>query len=198
LPVEDHPRPTENRTGTAGRYSFAPGVGSRRFRLRGSEILEFTFTVIPLLAFVTALVDTGWGIFAKSTMQWAVHEGLRYGITVTGTQASKANSDLTTMVKNDVVNQSLGLLSGKGLSYIHVNFFMLDSASGTLDLVNGDPNGDRSPNIMQVSVDSYPLPALMARIFNYAFADTAPTTISAAAADEIEPSNDPPPMGKAP
>lgn len=203
MPAEDGARPAENRAGTAGRYRLVRGVrsgqsGLRRVGQRGAEILEFTFTVIPLLALVTVLVDVGWGIFAKATLQWAAHQGLRYGITVTGTQAAKANSDLTTMVKSFVQSESLGLLSSSSAAAcIHVNFYGLDS-TGALVNVDSSGTGNYSPNLMQVSVDKYQLPALIPRIYNFAVADTAPTTISVAAADEVEPSNDPPPMGPAP
>src|ERR1019366_8637323 len=92
---------------------------------RGSEMIEFTFALLPLLVMVFVLLDVAWAIFAKSTLAYAVRAGLRVGITTTGTQATAAGSDLTTMVKTAVQNNALGLLTGatglakiKGHSYL--------------------------------------------------------------------------------
>src|ERR1019366_6349516 len=54
---------------------------------RGAEMLEFTLAFLPLLAMTTVLIDIAWGIYAKTTLAYAVHAGLRVGITTTGDQA---------------------------------------------------------------------------------------------------------------
>ena len=48
------------------------GPWRRKARRRGSEALEFTLVIVPLLAITTVLVDTAWAIFAESTLQRAV------------------------------------------------------------------------------------------------------------------------------
>src|ERR1019366_3957064 len=92
---------------------------------RGAEMLEFTLAFLPLLGMTTVLIDVAWGIYAKSTLAYAVRAGLRVGITTTGTQATAAGSDLTTIVKTAVQNNALGPLTGatglakiKGHSYL--------------------------------------------------------------------------------
>lgn len=173
--------------------------GPGRQRRRGTELIEFTFALLPLLAIMFAMVDISWSIFVKATLQYAVHMGLRQGITITGTQATASGLTLTQIVKNTVQAQSLGILQGSnGLSYIHVNFFAVD-ATGALVSADGVPGGNASPNLMQVSVDNYPLPALVPRIYSWAVPpDSSPGLLSAMSADEIEPSNDVPTMGATP
>lgn len=176
--------------------------GLRKRRQRGADLIEFTMVLIPLLAIMFVLIDISWGIFVKATLQYAVRAGLRYGITITATQAKAAsNSDLTTMVKDYVQANSLGTLTGTAnRAYIQVNFFKLDSSTPpNVVSANGDGDGNVSPNIMQVSVVNFPLRALAPRIFSLAIKpDNSASTINAASADQVEPSNDVPPMGAVP
>jgi Flp pilus assembly protein TadG len=175
---------------------------SRARRTRGAELLEFTFIMIPLLAMTFVLLDTAWAVFVKGTLQYAVRAGVRNGITITGTQATAANSDLTTMVKSIVQGKSLGLLRGTtGLAMIKVHYFQppAPGSTGPAVDVSNQPSGNTPLYIMQVSVDNYPLPALLPRIYSYrGTADTSATVLSVKAADLIEPSRDVPPIGVAP
>jgi len=173
----------------------------KKHRQRGADLIEFTFTLLPLLAILFVLVDISWAIFAKSTLMFAVRTGVRQGITITGTQATAANQTLTQMVKATVEAKSLGLLRGTtGLSYIKVNYFAQSSSSSTgVADVSTQSNGNAPGNIMQVSVINYPLPGLTPRIYSWlAKADNSPANLSAISADRIEPSGDVPPIGTAP
>jgi Flp pilus assembly protein TadG len=176
---------------------------SRAFRRRaGAELLEFTFTFLPFLCITFVLLDIAWGVFVKGTLDYAVRAGVRQGITITGTQATAAGSDLTTMVKSIVQQRALGILNGaSGLSKIKVHYYQpppVGSTAAATD-VSTQSNGNTSPNIMQVSVEGYSLRALLPRIFSWKQApDLSPTTIGAVAADVIEPSHDVPPIGVAP
>jgi Flp pilus assembly protein TadG len=174
---------------------------SRAKRTRGAEILEFTLVFAPMMAMVLVLLDIGWVIFAKSTLQYAVRSGVRAGVTITGTQATAAGSDLTTMVKNIVQQKSLGLLRGtSGLSKIKVHYYQppAPGSTGPAVDVSNQPNGNTPLYIMQVSVEGYSLAPLVARLYSFKDVDTSPTTITAIAADLIEPSRDVPPIGVAP
>ena len=176
---------------------------SRRHRRRaGAELLEFTLTFLPFLAMTFVLMDVAWGVFVKGTLQYAVRAGVREGITITGTQATAAGSDLTSMVKSIVQQKSLGILRGAaGLSKIKVRYFQPPDAGSSAAAadVSTQTDGNTPPNIMQVSVEGYPLPALLPRIFSWRqAADTSATSISVVAADIIEPSHDVPPIGVAP
>lgn len=165
-------------------------------------MIEFTYALLPLLVMTFILLDVAWAIFAKSTLAYAVRAGLRVGITTTGTQAAAASSDLTTMVKTAVQSNAVGLLSGAtGLAKIKVHYFLPPAvnSTGAITDVSTLSNGDTPLNIMQVSVVGYSLHPLLPRIFGWRQApDTASTTISAIAADLIEPSRDVPPIGAAP
>ena len=180
---------------------LAAQISPRRKGRRGTELIEFTMVLLPLLSILFVLMDVSWAIFAKSSIMYAVRSGVRYGITITGTEATAASETLTQMVKAQVQANAMGFLNGTtGLSYIQVHYFVQDSTSSTgLTDVSTLSNGNVPGNLMQVSVTNFPLPGLVPRIYNwFTKADTSPSNLSAVSADLIEPSGDIPPIGTAP
>lgn len=173
-------------------------AGSRK----GSEMIEFTLAFLPLIAIMFVLADSAWAIFVKSTLEYAVRAGVRQGITITGTQATAANSNQTAMVKSIVQQNALGLLSGAtGLAKIKVNYFLPPAANSNAAMtdVSTQADGNAGLNVMQVSVQNYTLPSLVPRIFTWkTAADGSAVSVAAVAADLIEPGQDSPPIGAAP
>jgi Flp pilus assembly protein TadG len=186
--------------------TFSPKINQRRrsrfHRRKGAEMLEFTLAFLPMIIMVFVLMDIAWSMFVKSTMQYAVRAGVRKGITITGAQATAAGTCLTDIVKATVQANSLGFLAGaSGLAKIKVNYLQPPPPGSTAAAtdVSTQVNGNQPLNIMQVSVQSYSLKALVPRIFGWKQAvDNSPTIISAASADLIEPSRDSPCIGTAP
>ena len=134
---------------------------------RGAELLEFSLTFLPFV-----LLDVAWAVFVKTTLEYAVRAGLREGITITGTQATAAGSNLTTMVKSIVQARSLGILRGtSGLSKIKVRYFRPPGEGSTAAAadVSGESDGNSPLNIMRVSVEGYTLPALVPRRISLRF-----------------------------
>ncbi len=175
-----------------------PTCAVRRIR-RGSQMVEFTLVLFPLLAFMTVLVDIAWPTIAKATLQRAVREGVRTGITLTANQMT-GSACLTDTVKAVVQNNSLGLLNGStGLSYIKVNYFAVPAPGSTASTTNvsTQSNADASGNIMQVSVQSFPVPPLMPVMgMGSISASSLPVTVYSS--DLIEPNTNPPCVGTAP
>lgn len=201
-----HPHGADRRSGsehtrTVINVRLAAPTDRKRNGRRGSELVEFTLVLLPLLAILFVLVDVSWAIFAKATLLYAVRTGVRTGITITSAQASAANETLTQMVKDTVQSSALGFLRGDtGRSYIQVHYFAQDATSPTgLSDVSAQPNGNYPGNLMQVSVNNYPLPGLAPRIFGwFTPADKSPTVLNVVSADRVEPSGDVPPIGAAP
>lgn len=181
---------------------FSRSRRSRASRTRGSELLEFTLTFLPMMAMILVLLNVAWAVFVKATLQYAVRTGVRTGITITGTQATAAGSDLTSMVKNVVQSRSLGLLKGDaGRARIKVRYFQppAPGSTGPAVDVSSQPNGNTPLYIMQVSVENFSLAAIVPRIYKWNEApDKRATIINAVSADLIEPSRDVPPIGVAP
>jgi Flp pilus assembly protein TadG len=177
-------------------FRAAPRYARRRRRSRGTELIEFTLNFLPFLAMIIVVVDTAWAIFAEATLQQAVRLAVRRGVTLT---ASQVTGNLTDTVKSLVQQNSVGMLNGtSGLSRIKVNYF--DQNNPSVDVSN-QAWGNTPGNIMQVSVQNYPLSPLMARIFSWSSnVDKGATGITVYAADIIEPmaTSSTPPIGPAP
>jgi hypothetical protein len=106
------------------------------------------------------------------------------------------------MVKAAVQRNALGLLPGQaGLDKIKVNYFQppaVGSTAASVD-VSDQSSGNNPLNIMQVSIQGFSLTPLMPRLYGLRTPiDKSATIINAVAADLIEPSRDPPPIGDAP
>ena len=177
------------------------GLIRNKHHQRGSEVVEFALVILPLLAFVTVVLDVGWAIFAKSTLQRAVRIGVTTGITMTASQLQQG-ACLTDTVKGIVQQNSLGLLSGtSGLNAIKVNYLSPPAPSSTAPMadVSTQTGGNSPGNIMQVSVQNFSLVPLLPRIVDWnSGADNAPMTMSVYSAGLIEPSQNLPCMGTAP
>jgi Flp pilus assembly protein TadG len=157
---------------------------------------------MPFLCLLTALISVSWGIFAKSVLQYAVKVAVRDGITVDAVAAGSSN--LTTIVKNLVQQNSFGFL--KNTSLVHVHYYQPPSPGSTgpvtdvSTVTTGSRPGNYPGNIMVVSVDGFSLPPLMVRIFTWSQQDKSSTSITVSSADLIEPidPNDLAPLGTAP
>jgi Flp pilus assembly protein TadG len=162
-------------------------------------MVEFTLVLFPLLAFMTVLVDISWPTIAKASIQRAVRQGVRTGITLTAGQMS-SGACLTETVKSIVQNNSMGLLNGTtGLSYIKVNYFAVPSpgsTAGTTD-VSTQSNADQPGNIMQVSVQGFPVKPLMP-VMGLGSVTASSLAITVYSSDLIEPDTNPPCVGTAP
>jgi Flp pilus assembly protein TadG len=175
----------------------------RRRRSRGAELMEFTLTFLPMLAFVTVIADTAWAIWAKATLQRAARLGVRVGVTLTAAQMNNG-ACLTDTVKGTVQAYSFGLLSGNaGLALIKVNYFQppAPGSNAAATDVSAQANGDQGGNIMQVTIQNFSLVPLMPRITSWTTAaDKNPLIFSVSSADIIEPSGAqaPPCIGAAP
>lgn len=83
---------------------------SRRQRRSGSELLEFTFTFLPFLGFMFVLLNAGWAVYTRSTLQYAVVQGVRYGVTLQQVNGMGITSSVQTVVQNN----SFGRLASCG------------------------------------------------------------------------------------
>ena len=168
-----------------------------RDRRRGSEAVEFTLVLMPLLILVLTLVDTAWAVFAKACLQRAVRIGVRTGVTLTASQMA-SGACLTDTVKGVVQQNALGLLNGSsGLAKLQVRYFQTPApdSTGAVTDVSTQASGNQWGNIMQVSVVNYSLVPLSPRLFPE---DKSPLVITVRAADLIEPNSSPPCIGTAP
>lgn len=118
----------------------------RAVRERGAALVEFALVLIPLLAFVMLIFDVAWAIFAQATIQEAVREGVRVGVTA---KASGSCTTVTCSVQNTVKTYSFGFISNT--SSVQVSYY--SPSGGTLTQVSGS-GADVGGNIIQVTVSA--------------------------------------------
>ncbi len=172
----------------------------RARRCRGSELIEFTFVFLPLMAMLTVTADTAWAIFAKATLQRAVRVAVRQGVTMT--IADTGGGCLTPAVKSVVQANALGLLNGaSGLAKIKVHYYQPPAETSTAAVtdVSTQANGNQGGNILEVTVQNFSLVPLMPRITSWKnAADKNPLIVTVNSADLIEPTRSPACIGTAP
>jgi Flp pilus assembly protein TadG len=140
----------------------------RRNGQRGSQLVEAGFMLVPFLALAFLVLDEGWAIFVKATLQTAVREGTRYA--VTGQSAGS--------IQTVVQQYALGLLSGSQESTLVINCW---------NPVNAQPNpADTTQcgvggNIVEVSVEGYQISPLAPLLRS-----SIPVAVTVSAADLIE------------
>jgi Flp pilus assembly protein TadG len=184
-----------------------PLSAGRRRRSRGSELMEFTLVLLPLLGFIFLLLDVTWSVFVKSTLQQAVRVGARYGVTnpiaADGSSNTPDGACLTESVKARVQESAMGLLKGaSGLSSIKVRYYLppAPNSNDPIVEVSGLTSANAGGNIMVVSVENYSA-ALLVPIVMSGWAQksiTSPLVYTVRSADRIEPSRNPPCAGSSP
>ncbi len=140
----------------------------RRRRERGSETIEAALITLIMFALIFLLMDISLSLFIKSTLQEAVRDGVRFGVTE---QLLSGSSYLNDSIGSVVQSSALGFIAKPGCQ-VTVNYY--DPYGGATTTPGG---GD----ILQVSVQAYqytPLGAIMK--------SAAPVSISVQASDIME------------
>jgi len=115
---------------------------------KGSEIVEFGLVILPLLAFVFLIMDTAWVLFAQSTLQHAVCEGVRYA--VTGQTMAGMGQDAS--IRTVIISDAFGFVTQATSSNIAINYFNPTTLASTQSNAGG--------NVVQIiisGVNVYPL-----------------------------------------
>jgi Flp pilus assembly protein TadG len=174
----------------------AGGRRSRKSHRKGQTLVEFSLMLPFLFAMVFVQLDVAFAIYAEATLLQAVREGVRYGVT----NPNCGTGSVKTCVQQAVVTAANGLLSGSGgndISKISVICYAYNSAkkpSAGLDEVSSSWTSvtyNAGGNVMEVKVNAFSLPLLLPIIYfgKNGGVTNAPVTITAAAADRIEPIN---------
>jgi Flp pilus assembly pilin Flp len=140
----------------------------------GSTLVEFSVTLVPMLALLFLTIDVAWVIFARATLQHAVREGVRFAVTG---QILAGNSCLGPSVQQIVSQNSFGFIPvSQASQYVNVNYYSPTTMAPVLGA--GGPAGG---NVVQVSVSPIGIRA-MAPLWH----GVSPIPISAVASDVME------------
>lgn len=115
---------------------------------KGTEIVEFGLVIIPLLAFILLIVDIAWVLFAQSTLQYAVSEGVRYAVTSQTMSGMGQDASIRTVV----INNAFGFVTSATSSNVAINYY--NPATLAASNVNA---GGNVVEIVVSGVNVYPL-----------------------------------------
>jgi Flp pilus assembly protein TadG len=141
-----------------------------RNREKGSELVEFGLTIVPLMGFIFLIMDLSWMIFAQVTLQSAVREGVRYAITSQTQNGIGQDASIKAVVQSN----AMGFLAGtSGLGKIYINYYNPTTLSSTSSNAGG--------NIVEVGINGFAL-----NPFGPIMRSGSPITITASASDRME------------
>ena len=164
----------------------------QRNRRRGVEIVEFTLVLLPLLGFTFLLLDLGWAVYKRATLQFAVREGCRFAITnrlVALTDANGKSYGMIDSVKSVVQSRAVGFLGSRttdpGWASIQVRFYNPSTPTSALGAPVNCADTTAQPNIggnlVEVSVENY-----QARALAPLLRSAAPLNFTARSSDRME------------
>ncbi len=115
----------------------------------GSQIIELSLVILPLLAIVFLILDASWVIFAKASLQYSVREGVRYAVTSQTISGMGQDDSIKTVVQQ----HAFGFLNNASdLGKIGINYYDPNSLTAT--------NSNAGGNVVEISVDGvsiYPM-----------------------------------------
>ncbi|MEI9975366.1 MAG: TadE/TadG family type IV pilus assembly protein [Ignavibacteriota bacterium] len=135
---------------------------SRRAAQKGSEILEFSLVLLPMLGFLFLILDIAWAVYSRSTLQYAVAQGVRYAVTSQTLNGMGQRASIQTIVQNNAFGRlrtTPGAATGvNGWNNIYVDWYLVNS-NGTLTNEDGVVGGngmqaDGSLPLVEVSVQN--------------------------------------------
>lgn len=140
----------------------------------GSETVEFGLVIVPMLALVFLIMNVGWVIFAKASLQEGVREGVRFGVTG---RVSAGQPGVSSSIRQIVQQYSNGFVTvANAPTKVSVNYLSpqtLTPLSGAGSCAGG--------NVLQVSVSGISVSPLAALLIS-----PTPLILSAISSDVIE------------
>ena len=145
-------------------------------RERGSTLVEFTLTLLPMLALLMLTVDMAWVLFAWASLQESVRAGVRFAITgqtlpgYTGQDAS---------IQTVVQQSSFGFVTAANASTaVQIHYY----SPSTLTEQFG-ANSNLGGNVVEIVVTGIPINPLAPL-----WRSSSPIVLSASSSDVMEPS----------
>ncbi len=139
-------------------------------REEGSNLVEFSLVLLPLLAIIFLIMDSAWMIFAKASLQFAVRQGVRYAVT----SQTMPGMGQDASIKSVVQQNAMGFLSGSaGANEIAITYYN----PTTLVATNSNAGG----NVVQVAVSGVSVKPLAP-----VWRSGSPIVMSALSADVME------------
>ena len=117
----------------------------RKRKQRGSEMMEFTLMLLPVLGFLFLLLDVAWAVYTQSVLQYAVAQGVRYAVTSLTMTGMGQRASIQTVVQQNAfgrLSSNTSAAGTNGWNSIYVDWYLPDGTNedGVVG-GNGEQNG---------------------------------------------------------
>ena len=154
----------------------------RKKRERGSTLVEFSLTILPLLGLLMLTLDVAWVLFAWASIHEAVREGARFAITG---QILNGYPGQDASIQAVVQQHSFGFVNaGNVASVVKIYYY----SPTTMADITSQPNSNAGGNVVKIVVQGISVNPI-APIWR----SSSPLTLSAASSDIMEPTPNGPP-----
>jgi Flp pilus assembly protein TadG len=168
----------------------------RKRKQRGSEPLELTLVLVPMLGFLFLMLDVAWAIYSRATLQYAVAQGVRYAVTSQTMTGLGQKDSIRTVVQQHAFGRLGSGTSAPAWSSIQVHFY-LPNGTDVSSVVGGNGEQNGVYPLVEVSVESISQATFMPTIKMPGLGTVLnPIVMSARAWDRMEasPTTGPPAM----
>ena len=160
-------------------------------RQRGSEMVEFTLVMLPMLGFLFLLLDVAWAVYTRATLQYAVAQGVRYAITSQTMTGLGQKDSIRTVVQGNAFGRLGANSTAPAWSSIQVHFY-LPNGTDVSSVVGGNGEQNGVYPLVEVSVESFSQKTFLPSIKMPGLGTLSPIVMAARSWDRMEAS---PPSG---
>jgi TadE-like protein len=123
-----------------------------RSKEAGSQAVEFSLILLPLLAFVFLIIDVSWICFASASLQHAVQIGVRAAVSGYVPDSAKGKGQ-DAYIRSAVQQNAMGFIGDdpKSLDKIRIDYYSRSNLSKPLGNGSGTNVGG---NVVQVSISN--------------------------------------------
>jgi Flp pilus assembly protein TadG len=140
----------------------------RKASQKGSELLEFTLVLLPMLGFLFLILDIAWAVYSRSTLQYAVAQGVRFAVTSQTVGAMGLRASIQTIVQQNAFGRlgaTAGVATGvNGWNNIYVDWYLVNS-DGSITNVDGVAGGDGMTSTGQLPLVEVSVQNILSKTF---------------------------------
>ena len=155
----------------------------RKKRERGSTLIEFALTILPLLALLMLTLDVAWVIFAWASLHEAVRAGVRQAITG---QIPAGYNGQDAYIQAVVQQHSFGFVNADNVASVVKIYYYSPT---TMTDITSQPNSNAGGNVVKIAIQGIAINP-MAPLWR----SSSPLTLSASSSDVMEPTPNGPPQ----
>jgi Flp pilus assembly protein TadG len=141
--------------------------------------------ILPFLGFMFLILDIAWAVYARSTLQYAVAQGVRYAVTSQTIGAMGQKDSIRTVVQRNAFGKLGADSSASAWSSIQVHFFLPDGTDVS-NTVGGNGAHNGVYPLVEVSVESFSQKTFMPTVRMPGLGTLSPIIMSARSWDRME------------